>query len=165
MLTQETLVEIHVLHRQGLSIRRIAKELNVSRNTVRCYEKDIHRVPTNAPRPSIPSELDPFKLYLKERIDAATPSRIPASVIFRKVQLMGDDGQVGILKNYICPFKSGINDPVVRFETKQGQQMQVDFTTVRRERIKLKAFLSPHWVIAVPAMFVLEKQEDWLKGL
>lgn len=37
MLTQELLVEIHVLHRQGRSIRRIAKTLGVSRNTVRRY--------------------------------------------------------------------------------------------------------------------------------
>ncbi|MBP6057826.1 MAG: helix-turn-helix domain-containing protein [Nitrosomonas sp.] len=34
MLTQEILVEIHVLHRQGKSIRSIARALNVSRNTV-----------------------------------------------------------------------------------------------------------------------------------
>lgn len=33
MLTQETLVEIHVLHRQGESIRVIAQKLNLSRNT------------------------------------------------------------------------------------------------------------------------------------
>ncbi len=43
MLTQETLVEIHVLHRQGKSIRSIARALNVSRNTVRKYLRDIAR--------------------------------------------------------------------------------------------------------------------------
>lgn len=167
MLTQETLVEIHVLHRQGLSIRRIAKELNVSRNTVRCYLKDIHRVPSYAPRPSIPSKLDPFKPYLKERIDAATPYWIPASVLFREIQLMGYDGQVGILKNYIRPFKSVINDPVVRFETKPGQQMQVDFTTIRRGRIKLKAFVATlgYSRASYVRFSEHEKQEDWLKGL
>ena len=37
MLTQETLVDIHVLHRQGNSIRAIAKGLGVSRNTVRRF--------------------------------------------------------------------------------------------------------------------------------
>ena len=39
MLTQELLVEIHVLHRQGHSIRQIAKILRLSRNTVRRYSK------------------------------------------------------------------------------------------------------------------------------
>ena len=35
MLTQERLVEIHVLETQGLSIRAIGRKLGVSRNTVR----------------------------------------------------------------------------------------------------------------------------------
>ncbi|PTQ89672.1 hypothetical protein C8R30_1417 [Nitrosomonas nitrosa] len=34
MLTQDLLVEIHVLHRQGKSIRAITKALQVSRNSV-----------------------------------------------------------------------------------------------------------------------------------
>ncbi|MCH9665939.1 MAG: helix-turn-helix domain-containing protein, partial [Gammaproteobacteria bacterium] len=33
MLTEENSVEIQVLHRQGMSIRAIAKELGLSRNT------------------------------------------------------------------------------------------------------------------------------------
>ncbi|WP_138944283.1 helix-turn-helix domain-containing protein, partial [Vibrio scophthalmi] len=37
MINQEQLVEIQVLYRQGYSIRRIARELNISRNTVRHY--------------------------------------------------------------------------------------------------------------------------------
>ncbi|WP_158296145.1 helix-turn-helix domain-containing protein, partial [Vibrio thalassae] len=37
MINQEQLVEIHVLHQQGQSIRRIARDLGVSRNTVRTY--------------------------------------------------------------------------------------------------------------------------------
>jgi transposase len=45
MLTQETLVEIHVLHRQGESIRAIAQKLGVSRNTVRRYLRDLSAVP------------------------------------------------------------------------------------------------------------------------
>jgi transposase len=37
MLTKEIFVDIKVLHKQGKSIRAIAKELDVSRNTVRKY--------------------------------------------------------------------------------------------------------------------------------
>jgi transposase len=46
MLTQETLVEIHVLHRQGQSIRAIAQNLGVSRNTVRRYLRYLSTVPS-----------------------------------------------------------------------------------------------------------------------
>ncbi|WP_158296086.1 helix-turn-helix domain-containing protein, partial [Vibrio thalassae] len=37
MINQEQLVEIHVLHQQGQSIRCIARDLGISRNTVRTY--------------------------------------------------------------------------------------------------------------------------------
>ena len=34
MLTQELSVEIHVLSRQGMSIKAIARQLGISRNTI-----------------------------------------------------------------------------------------------------------------------------------
>ena len=37
MLGQDGFVDIQVLHRQGVSIKGIARELGVSRNTVRKY--------------------------------------------------------------------------------------------------------------------------------
>ncbi|MBE5254700.1 helix-turn-helix domain-containing protein, partial [Mixta mediterraneensis] len=37
MMTLETRVEISVLHRQGMSIRAIARQLSCSRETVRRY--------------------------------------------------------------------------------------------------------------------------------
>src|SRR5690349_19333137 len=138
MLTQEILVEIHVLHRQGKSIRSIAKALNVSRNTVRKYLRDIARTPTYSRRNDRPSKLEPFKTYLLERIEAARPEWIPATVLFRELQAKGYDGKAGIVRNYIRQFKATRTEPVRRFETPSGHQMQVDFTTIRRGRQKLK---------------------------
>ncbi|MGB5518835.1 MAG: helix-turn-helix domain-containing protein, partial [Gammaproteobacteria bacterium] len=37
MLKEEGVMEIRILHRQGHSIRSIARELGISRNTVRTY--------------------------------------------------------------------------------------------------------------------------------
>ena len=42
MLGQEGYVDIQVLHRQGKSIKGIARELGVSRNTVRRYLRVEH---------------------------------------------------------------------------------------------------------------------------
>ncbi len=36
MITFEIRMEIKVLHKRGMSIRAIARELGISRNTVRC---------------------------------------------------------------------------------------------------------------------------------
>jgi len=167
MLTQENVVEVHVLHRQGMSIRRIAKELGISRNTVRVYLRDKAATPTYGPREQRRSKLDEFKPYLKARIEAAKPHWIPGAVLFREIQARGYQGKEGILKNYIRPFKPVANDPVVRFETPAGQQLQVDFTTIRRGKSKLKAFVATlGYSRATYVRFSeYERQEDWLTGI
>ena len=61
------------LARQGHGIKAIARELGVSRNTVRKYlrgEKDLPRYKTRATRPG---KLDAFKPYLQGRIAVARP--------------------------------------------------------------------------------------------
>lgn len=167
MLTQEALVEIHVLHRQGMSIRGIAKQLNVSRNTVRRYLRDLEQAAAYGPREARLSKLDPYKPYLKERIEAAKPHWIPATVLLRELQELGYKGKDGILKSYIRQFKPATNEPVIRFETKPGQQCQMDFTTIRQGRHKLKAFVATLGYSR--ASFVrfskTERQDDWLLGV
>lgn len=167
MLTQELLVEIHVLHRQGKSIRAIAKALQVSRNSVRKYLRNIAMTPSYSKRTDRVSKLDPFKAYLKERIDAAKPDWIPATVLFREIQAKGYEGKEGILKNYIRPFKITPDEPIRRFETPAGQQLQVDFTTIRRGQRKLKAFVATlGYSRATYVCFSeYERQEDWLAGI
>lgn len=85
-------MEIHVLHRQGKSIRTIAKELGVSRNTVKRYLRDLSKVPEYQNCEPRPTKLASFKPYLKERIDAAKPHWIPAVVLLEEIRLLGYDG-------------------------------------------------------------------------
>lgn len=58
MLTLEAWVDIKSMHRQGRSIRSIAKELGVSRNTVRRYLRGT-QPPSYERRAKRPSLLDP----------------------------------------------------------------------------------------------------------
>ncbi|EOY6714066.1 hypothetical protein MZL67_001170 [Proteus mirabilis] len=47
------------------------------------------------------------------------------------------------MRRFVCQFKPIIApEPIVRFETPLGQQMQIDFTTIRRSKQKLKAFVA-----------------------
>ena len=48
MLKEESDTEISILHRQGESIRGIALQLGVSRNTVRAYLRQVSRVIQNS---------------------------------------------------------------------------------------------------------------------
>lgn len=160
-------MEIKVLARQGHGIKEIARELRLSRNTVRKYLREGPRVAGYQIRSPRPCKLDPFKPYLQARIEAARPYWIPATVLLRELGEQGYTGGISRLKDYLAPFKKLPADPVVRFETAPGKQMQVDFTTIRRGRNPLKAFVATLGYSR--ATFVRfcsrEDSESWLSGL
>jgi transposase len=83
MLVAEEAVEIRVLRRQGNSIREIARTLDVSRNTVQRYLRG-EGLP-HYEREARPSKLDLYKQYIDERVKAAAPDWIPATVLLREV--------------------------------------------------------------------------------
>jgi transposase len=141
MLTQEQAVEIRVLRRRGLGIRAIAKELGCSRTTVKRYLRD-QAASRYGPRQPRPTKLDSHKTYLLERIAAARPRWIPAVVLLREIREHGYSGGITQLKAFINPLKQAKADPVVRFETAPGEQMQADFTVIRRGREPLLAFVA-----------------------
>ncbi|MBR7195887.1 transposase [Pseudomonas sp. 14A] len=46
------------------------------------------------------------------------------------------------IKTFMRPLGVSIRNPVIHFEILVGQQMQVDFTTIRRGRTPMKAFVA-----------------------
>ena len=167
MLTQEITVTIKILRKQGKSIKGIAKELGVSKNTVRKYLKPDSQ-PTYSSRPQRASKLDSFKPYLQERIAAAHPNWIPATVLFDELVERGYTGKIRILRSYLADYKpTKPEDPVVRFETLPGKQMQVDFTTIRRGKSPLKAFVATlgYSRATYVRFFDHERSEAWIEGM
>jgi transposase len=82
--------------------------------------------------------------------------------------VLGYEGGITMLKEYIKQYKPRTPvDPVVRFETKPGEQMQVDFTTITHYGVRVKAFVATLGYSR--ATFVRfserERQEDWVEGL
>ena len=134
-------MEIKVLARRGVAIRDIARQLGVSKNTVKRYVRNREAV-RYAPREGRPTKLDPFKDFLLGRIEAARPRWIPAAVLIREIKALGYCGGITQLKAFLEPHKRTDEDLVVRFETPPGQQMQADFTHVRRGRRPLIAFVA-----------------------
>ena len=141
MLTQEQAVEIRVLRRQGMGIRAIAKELGLSRRTVRRYLRD-PGASRYGPREARPTKLGPYISYVLGRVEAARPKWIPATVLLREIREQGYPGGISQLKAYLAPLKRGEPEPLVRFETEPGEQLQADFTHVRRGRDPLLAFVA-----------------------
>ena len=60
-------MEIKILARQGMGIRSIARELGISRNTVRRYLQENPEPARYRRRAALPTKLDPFKAYLQGR--------------------------------------------------------------------------------------------------
>jgi len=142
MLKREGAMEIRILHKQGHSIRAIARQLGVSRNTVRQYLRD-DTEPAYSQRPTRVGKLDAFLPHLDQRILAAHPHWIPAPVLYREICTLGYSGSLRLLRYYLQSRKPrGKPDPVVRFETAPGVQMQVDWMVLRRGKDPLSAFVA-----------------------
>lgn len=68
MVTFKIVMEIDILHKQRMSIRGIASQLGIFRNTVRKYLKSRQLQPVYSPRPKAFSLLDKHRDYMRKRI-------------------------------------------------------------------------------------------------
>ncbi|MCP4341374.1 MAG: IS21 family transposase [Desulfobulbaceae bacterium] len=167
MLVKELFVDILVMHKQGNSIRSIAIELGVSRNTVRHYISN-PQVPEYKKRADRGSILDPYKPYILQRIEAAHPQWIPATVLFDEVKKQGYPGGITVVRDFVATQKPKVKaDPLVRFETEPGKQMQIDFTTIRRGKRTLKAFVATlgYSRACYVHFYDNERSESWMDGI
>ena len=106
------------------SIRGIAKELDVSRNTVRKYLKSPDAMRPK-PRPKRSSKLDPYADYIDRRMAEGLENCV---VLHRELCELGYDGDYSILKGYVSPrWQKRQPEATMRFETEPGEQAQVDW--------------------------------------
>ena len=92
MLTKEAIADIKILPRHGLSVRSIAKELDVSRNTVRKYLRGEAVKAPGQRGPGNPRNLVLYEDWLIRRTETAKPFWVPVTVLQREVRAMGIDG-------------------------------------------------------------------------
>lgn len=156
-------MEIRVLAKHGKGVREIAREVGVSRNTVRRYlrDPDAARYKGRAQRPA---KLEPFKPYIVERLAAAAPDRIPAKVLLDEIRGRGYAGGYTMVKAFVAAqYPAPKPDPVVRFETAPGAQMQADWATIRRGRKRLSVFVATlGWSRAAYVEFVTDERVETL---
>jgi transposase len=163
MVGVEAALEIRVLHRHGKSIREIARETGSSRNTVRRYLRD-EEAARYTPRPPRSTKLDPFKAYVTERLGSAAPEWIPASVLLMELRERGYCGGYTMLKRFVASLKpKTAAEPVIRFETGPGEQMQVDWAVIRRGENRLSVFVATlGWSRATYVEFVTDERVETL---
>lgn len=134
MISYEDYMQIKIMRKQGQSLRAIACELGCAVNTVRKYlEGD---APPGYPmRERRQSKLAAFTDYLQQRVHAAAPDWIPATVLWREIREQGYAGGERTVRSYVATLRpTKTPDPLVRFETGPGDQMQVDWIEFRRRK-------------------------------
>jgi transposase len=119
----EIIVQIKYLVGQGVCKTQVARQCGVSRQTV------YNRLESNelGPRPRRPraSKLDPFKAYIRARLEKFD---LPATSLLRELRTRGYGGGLSILREYTAPLKADYTRRVTeRFETVPGQQAQIDW--------------------------------------
>lgn len=138
MLTKEILVDIITLYRQGKSMRTIARELNISRSTVKKYIVEPDAYPQYKVRLTTQSKLTPYKQYILQRIEAAKPHWMPACVHFQEIKNQGYPGEITLVRDYVAQFKAHNNKPVIRFEAKRvyiDNRQQLDVLIVATTKV------------------------------
>ena len=113
------------LHRQGLKVAAIARQLGIDRKTVRKYISRGLEPPAYGPRSLRQKSTDPFLPYLGERL-TAFPG-LTAVRLWRELRERGYAGGYTAVKRAVRDIRP---DPItpfeVRFETPPGKQAQVD---------------------------------------
>ena len=109
---------------QGKSIHAIARELGIARNTVRRY---LRGKPEAVPRPKRGSKLDVYQGQIHRWI--YEDHLLNCETMYPRLQELGYTGSRSLLRAYVHtlrPQNVG-RVPVMRFETKPGEQMQYDW--------------------------------------
>jgi transposase len=114
------------LHRQGLSVSAIAREVGIDRKTVRKYITRGLEPPVYGPRQPRPRLIDPYVAYLRDRV-TAYPG-LSGRRLLREIRERGYRGGYTAVTETVRdlrpPASTGYE---VRFETPPGDQAQVDF--------------------------------------
>ena len=130
-------MEVQLLKKHGYSLRAIAREVGCAVNTVRRQlrigeQGERGGRPERTRRVARPSKLSAFEGYLRDRQAAAAPLWIPATVLFREIVQQGYAGGQSQLRAFMRTLKpKSVVEPLVRFETAPGEQMQVDWVEFR----------------------------------
>jgi len=140
-------MDFHMLHQQGLSIRKIAALRGVSRNAVRRALRS-SSPPTGKRRREKGCKLKAFEPLVSTWMTDAVKSQWTARRIFEELQDRGYAGGYTVVKEFVAlhrPRPAATAE--ARFFVKAGQQLQVDWAEMGVARVdgierKLYAFVA-----------------------
>jgi transposase len=124
MIAKGVCMDIFALHRQGQSIRSIARKLGLHRNTVKKYleREELPEYPKRKQRGSI---LLPYEQIIQ---DLLAEDAYQATWIFERIKQLGYQGGYDTVRHYVRGIKEQQSRlAYIRFETEPGRQAQMDW--------------------------------------
>jgi transposase len=118
---------------QGVSKSALARQLGISRDTIHRWirsgelDRDLDELSLGyTPRPPVPKKLDPFLTVIRQRL--TDYPELSSVRLLEEIRASGYTGGYSQLKAFVRSVRpTALPEPVVRFETDPGKQMQVDF--------------------------------------
>jgi transposase len=134
MIRSRTVNKLHELAGPRKSIQDMAITLGIARNTVRKYLRHPELVAMPHPRPNRRSKLDPFKEPVRRWITEDHCYNCEA--MLPRLLEMGYTGSLSVLKAFVHPLRPQACGcaPVIRYETKPGEQVQFDWGEFKYEQ-------------------------------
>ena len=131
-MNEEIRNEIVRRRQGGASIRRIARDLNVARDTVqsaiRRWEAERSGQGSTVPVARRPSLVDPFHDTIRQLLERYP--EITIQRVFEELRLKGFAGGRSIVRERVLELRPHpVREPVQRFETPMGAQAQMDYST------------------------------------
>jgi len=125
MIHRRTIFEIHQLQAKGYSCRSIARQLQISRESVAKYLADPVLVTRTRKKKS--SKLDPYRELIENMIKECPD--VPAPVVLQRIREKGFSGEITIVRDLLRKLrgKAKNRQPFIRFESQPGEQIQVDW--------------------------------------
>ena len=169
MIERRTIFEIHRLAHEGHSIRKIARVLTLSRDSVAKYLKEPNPKRSVSKRAST---LDPFKDEIAQFLER--DPEVSAVVIRQRLGEKGFRGGISIVRDYLRSVRGRAKkkEPFIRFESAPGEQCQVDWghfgsitcgTTTRK--LSCLAVVESHSRMLTLEFTLSQRQESLHQGL
>lgn len=153
MLSEREAMKIKILNEVGLSNVEIAMEIGCNPNTVSKYLRKEWKEMKRR------SKLDPFKEYIKSRLEKYP--LLSSVALFKEIKPMGYSGGITTLRGYVHTIRPHEKEGYKRFETLPGEQFQADWgqgkTIVNGEERVVKYFIM---VLGYSRMLYVEFVED-----
>lgn len=115
---------IHELSHQGVPVAEIARTLGISRPTVRKYRDGTPAAQARQPKPT---KLEPYQEQVQQWVEQ--DHCLNCVTMLERLRPLGYTGGVSQLKRFVHPLRPARagKRPVIRYETKPGEQLQFDW--------------------------------------